>query len=233
MGTAGTYVEALLFSVFGKNTLVISLYAWVCSGAWIFFSLLLALRFFGSRAAIYTAVIWLVPTKTLMYWSSQARNDFHAVFIATPVILLLTHDIVVRFRENKSIGGRVLFMGFFCGFSFWQNMAIGPCLVVTFVVLMLHLRRKFWTRYVWMYAPAWLLGFFPVLYYNITTDVALARQGRFKGFSVIAKAVYDLFTNVLPCFWGITLIGQPWSLWKASQLFFVLWTLLLLGIYVG
>jgi len=231
MGTAGTYIEAFLFSLFGKNTLVMSLYAWVCSGAWIFFSLLLALRFFGPRAAVYTAVIWLVPTKTLMYWSSQARNDFHAIFIATPVILLLTHDIVVRFRENKSIGGRVLFMGFFCGFSFWQNMAIGPCLVVTFVVLMLHLRRDFWTRYVWMYAPAWLVGFFPVLYYNLSTDIALVRQGRFKGLAVIAKAVYDLFTNVLPCFWGITLKGQPWSAWKAAQLFFVLWTLLLLGLY--
>lgn len=233
MGTGGTYVEALLFSLFGKNTLVMSLYAWVCSSIWIFFSLLLALRFFGSRAAVYTAVIWLIPTKTLMYWSSQARNDFHAIFIATPVILLLTHAIVVRFRERKSIAGPVLFLGFFCGFSFWQNMAIGPCLVVTFVVLIVHLRRDFWTRYVWMYAPAWLLGFFPVLYYNITTDVALVRQGRFKGLSVIAKAVYDLFTNVLPCFWGITLKGQPWTPWQAAQLFFVLWTLLLLGIYAG
>lgn len=233
MGAAGTYVEALLFSLFGKNTLVMSLYAWTASSVWIFFSLLLAWRFFGSRAAIYTAVLWLIPTKTLMYWSSQARNDFHAVFIATPVILLLTHDIVVRFRESRGIAGRVLFLGFFCGFSFWQNMAIGPCLVVTFVVLMLHLRRDFWTRYLWMYAPAWLLGFFPVLYYNLTTDVALVRQGRFKGLSVIAKAVSDLFTNVLPCFWGITLKGQPWTPWKAAQLGFVLWTLLLLGLYVG
>jgi hypothetical protein len=83
MGAAGTYVEAFLFSLFGKNTLVMSLYAWVCSALWIFFSLLLALRFFGPRAAIYTAVLWLIPTKTLMYWSSQARNDFHAIFIAT------------------------------------------------------------------------------------------------------------------------------------------------------
>ncbi len=233
MGTAGTYVEAFLFSLFGKNTLVMSLYAWVCAALWIYFSLLLALRFFGPRTAIYTAVIWLIPTKTLMYWSSQARNDFHAIFIATPVILLLTHDIVVRFREGKSIAGRVLFMGFFCGFSFWQNMAIGPCLVVTFAVLVLHLRRDFLTKYAWLYAPAWLIGFSPVLYYNLATDVALVRQGRFKGLSFIAKAVYDLFTNVLPCFWGITLKGQPWSSWKAAQLFFVVWTLLLLGLYAG
>lgn len=231
MGTAGMYVEALLFHLFGKNTLVMSLYAWVMAGAWIFLSLLLALRFFGRTVAVITALIWLVPTKTLMYWSSQARPNHQFFYISTPAILLMTHDIVVRYREGKSVTGRMLFLGFFCGFSFWSNMAIGPGLVVTFAVLMLHLRREFWTRQAWVYAPAWLLGFLPVLYYNLTTDVALAETGRFPGLSAIAKAVRDLFTNVLPIFWGFEPAKPPWTLWQALQILFQIWTLLLLGLY--
>lgn len=233
MGAAGTYVEAWLFLLFGKNSLVMSLYAWACSAAWIFFNLLLAWRFFGPRAAIFSAVIWLVPTSALMYWSSQARNDFHAFFIATPVILLLTHDIVRRFRERESVAARMAFLGFVCGFSFWQNMAIGPCLVVTFAVLALHLGRSFWRREAWFYAPAWLLGFAPVLYYNLVNDLALRRQGRFVTPSVIIKAAYSLLTNAIPDFWGMQLTGRPWTAGKAAQLFFLLWMAALLGIYIG
>ena len=179
MGAAGTYVEAALFLLLGKNSLVMSLYAWACSAVWILLSLLLAWRFFGPRTATYSAVIWLVPTSALMYWSSQARNDFHFFFIATPLILLQTHDIVRRFRAGERVAARMALLGFVGGFSFWQNMAIGPCLVVTFAVLALQLGWPFWRRLVWFYAPAWLVGFSPVLYYNLSHELVLRRQGSF------------------------------------------------------
>lgn len=233
MGALGTYVEAGLFQLLGKNSLVMSLYAWASSGVWIFLSLLLAWRFFGPRAAIYSAVIWLVPTSALMYWSSQARNDFHALFIATPGLLLLTHDIVRRFRDGGSVTVRMAFLGFVGGVSFWQNMAIGPCLVVSFAVLALHLGWSFWRREVWFYAPAWLLGFSPVLYYNLANDLVLRRQGSLTNLSTVAKASCHLLTNALPDFWGMQIVGRPWSAGKAAQLFFLLWMAVLLGLYVG
>jgi len=233
MGAAGTYVEAALFWLFGKNSLVMSLYAWALSGLWIFLSLLLAWRFYGPRVTTYAAALWLIPTPALMYWSNQARNDFQVFFIATPAILLLTYDIVLRHRERKDIAARAIVLGFVCGFSFWQNMAIGPCLVVTFAVLALHLGRVFWKRFVWFYAPAWLLGVSPVIVYNLTKDLAVRGQGTFGSPRVIGKAVHDLLTNVLPYFWGMPPEERPGGLWGAAQYFFLAWTLVLFCVYLG
>ena len=233
MGTAGTYVEALLFRLFGANSLVMSLYAWALSALWILLSLVLAWRLYGPRAATWAAALWLVPTPALLYWSSQARNDFQVFFIATPLVLLLTHDVVTKFRAGAAIGGRALLMGFVCGFSFWQNMAIGPCLVVTFAVLALQLGRAFWTRFVWLYAPAWLVGFSPVIWYNLTTHFAVRGQGSLAPAGAIAKAAADLLTNVLPYFWGMPPEDRPQGLWRAAQVFFLAWTLLLFCVFLG
>ncbi|HEY5998236.1 MAG TPA: discoidin domain-containing protein [bacterium] len=233
MGAAGTYVEALLFKVFGANTLTMSLYAWALCAIWVFLSLLLAWRLYGPRVAGWSAAIWLIPTPALLYWSCQARNDFQVLFIATPLILLLTHDLVLRFREGKGIAARAALLGFVCGFSFWQNMGIGPCLVVTFAIIALQLGRVFWTRFVWAYSPAWLLGFSPVLYYNLTTDLALTGQGSVKSTRHMAQAAHDLVTNALPYFWGMPLDGEPRSAWRRALVFFLLWTGVLLAAYAA
>ncbi|HWR98121.1 MAG TPA: discoidin domain-containing protein [Candidatus Methanoperedens sp.] len=233
MGAAGTYIEALLFKVFGANSLVMSLYAWACSALWILLSLLLAWRFFGARVATGTAALWLLPTPALLYWSSQARNDFHALFIATPLILLLAHDLVRHFRGGRGLGGRALLLGFVCGFSFWQNMGIGPCLVVTFAVIALHLGRAFWSRFVWYYAPGWLLGFAPVLYYNLTTDFVLTGQGGITSARQIARAGADFLTNVVPYFWGMPLDAEPRTPWRWALIFFLAWAGLMIGLYAA
>jgi hypothetical protein len=231
MGAAGTYVEALLFALLGKNTLVMSLYAWALSALWILFNLVLALRLFGPLAAALSAVVWLFPTPTLLYWSSQARNDFQVFFIATPVLLLFTHDIVLRFRRGAPIDARVFLFGLFGGFSFWQNMAIGPCLVVTFAVLAVHLGRVFWRRAAWVYAPGWLLGFSPVIAYNLLVDPVTVRQGSVKGGGTIAAAAYHLVTNAFPIFWGMPLKDRPWTVGKAASLLFLAYVTVLLLAY--
>jgi hypothetical protein len=224
MGSALTYVEAACFAVFGKSTLVMSVYAWCCSAAWVGLSLALAWRFFGPRAALLSAAFWVVPSAPMLYWASQARGDFHALFIATPAILLLAHDLARRHAAGLDSRWRTAFFGLVCGFAFWQNMAIGPCLVVTFVVLMAQLRRRFWTQFVWWYSPAWLIGFGPVLLYNARNGWPLLHQGGgLQAPAAAARAVAAFAGNALPAFWGLSLQGGARTVRGALALAFLLW----------
>ena len=146
MGPAGAYVLAAMFKLFGASSLTLGLFSWVMSSLFLLCTVWLAYRLFGMDNALVTAALFLVPIDYLMQLAGQPRAHYTIIFVLVPAVFLAALALLRRHREGRPLPAAAFAFGLLCGFSFWTNMAIGPAIAVSMLLLLWHLRRAFFTR---------------------------------------------------------------------------------------
>jgi len=215
MGPAGAYLLAAMFKLFGASTLTLGLFSWVMSSLFLLCTVWLAFRLFGMDNALATAALFLVPIDYLMQLAGQPRAHYTIIFILVPAVFLSTLALLRRHREGRPLPVAAFALGLLGGFSFWTNMAIGPAVAVSMVLLLWHLRRVFFTRVLAPWAGGLVLGVSPVIWYNLTNQAVIAGQvnaGNTHRFGRVLKA---FVTNAWPRFWGVDFaqVASPLLRW--------------------
>jgi len=231
MGSAGSYVLALLYKLMGVSTTTIGLFAWSMSCLLLFTSIILAYYLFGLNTALITSLLFMIPKKTIMQWTSQARPDYEICFFLVPVILLLTYKFIMDFEKKKSLKRLSVCLGFLSGFGFWNNMSIGPAVIISLFLIMINLKTSFLKKLLPLYISGGLIGFLPVIYYNVFHDFIFFNQTTtFTNLTRLPKIIQAFFTNAFPFFWGIS-FSETDSLWLKIIFFvFLLWVIFLYGL---
>jgi 4-amino-4-deoxy-L-arabinose transferase-like glycosyltransferase len=207
MGPAGAYVLAAMFKLFGASSLTLGLFSWAMSALFLVATVRLAHRLFGIDNALVTAALFLVPNDYLMQLSGQPRAHYTIIFVLVPAVFLTALALLERHRAGRPLGLLSLAFGLLCGFSFWTNMAIGPAIAVAMLLLLWHLRRSFFTRVLAPWVGGWLVGFSPVIWYNLTNRAVLGGQVNAENSRRLGRVLEAFVTNAWPRFWGVDL-GQ-------------------------
>jgi hypothetical protein len=223
MGPAGNYLIALMYKFLGISSLTLSLFAWLMSTLFYLLTVLLALRLFGTVPAIITAFLFMIPNDRMMYLSGQPRSHYELCFVMTPVLFLMTISLIKRFQTGKKVRLYSFFLGLVSGVAFWNNMAIGPAIAVSGLVLLIHLKWDFFKHSLLFYLCGSFIGFFPVIYYNLTKEMVLTGQANIKNVTHLADVLKAFITNTYPYFWGIEFrkISHPLILWISIA--FLVW----------
>jgi hypothetical protein len=207
MGPAGAYVLAGMFKLFGASSLTLGVFSWVVSVLFLLATVLLAHRLFGIDNALVTAALFLVPIDYLMQLSGQPRAHYTIIFVLVPSVFLAALALLRRHREGRPVAPAAFAFGLLCGFSFWTNMAIGPAIAVSMLLLLGQLRRAFFTRLLAPWSGGWLLGFAPVIWYEFTNRAALSGQVNAVNARRLGRILGAAVTNAWPRFWGVDLGG--------------------------
>jgi 4-amino-4-deoxy-L-arabinose transferase-like glycosyltransferase len=203
MGPAGAYLLAAMFKLFGASSLTLGLFSWIMSVLLLLATVLLAHRLFGMDNALVTAALFLVPPDYLMQLAGQPRAHYTIIFVLVPAVFLAALWLLRRHRDGRPLPLPAFAFGLLCGFSFWTNMAIGPAVGVSMLLLLWHLRRAFFTRMLVPWAGGWCVGFAPVIWYNLTNDAGLAGQVNAGNASRLGSVLKAFVTNAWPRFWGV------------------------------
>jgi hypothetical protein len=207
MGPAGAYVLSAMFKLFGASSLTLGAFSWVVSVLFLLATVLLAHRLFGIDNALVTAGLFLVPIDYLMQLSGQPRAHYTIVFVLVPAVFLMAVSLVRGQREGRPRASSSFAFGLLCGFSFWTNMVIGPAIAVSMLLLLVHLRGAFFTRLLAPWAGGWLLGFSPVIWYNLANRAVLSGQVNAGNAPRLGRVLEAFATNAWPRFWGVDLDG--------------------------
>ncbi|MBN2144514.1 MAG: glycosyltransferase family 39 protein, partial [Candidatus Aureabacteria bacterium] len=203
MGPAGNYLIAIMYKIFGISSLTLSLFAWLMSALYYLLTVFLAFRLFGKGTALCTALLFMIPNVRLMYLAGQPRSHYELCFVLTPLVFLMTLSLLDRFRDGKTVLLYSLLLGFLSGFAFWNNMSIGPAIAVCVLVLWIRLKRQFFKPWLLLYICGGLIGFSPVIYYNLTTEMVLTGQANVNNAMNFFSVLKAFITNALPYFWEI------------------------------
>lgn len=205
MGPAGAYIIALMFKVFGASSLTLGLFSWLMSVLFLLGAVVLAHRLFGVDNALAVAALFLVPISYLMHLAGQPRAHYTIIFVFVPIVLLMTLGLLRRHREGRPLRWPAFLLGLFCGFAFWTNMAIGPAIGISVLLLLWHLRRTFFTRALPPWSAGWVLGFSPVIWYNLAHQAIFVEQVDADNTQRIGRVLKAFVTNAWPHFWGVDL----------------------------
>ena len=182
MGALDGYLAAPLFWLLGVSARTLKLVPVLLGLATLGLTVRLAHDAFGSRAALFTAVLLAVPPDFLLYWSHEARNHY-------PLTLLLgTLALLLALRAPTARGGRatVLFvlLGGILGLAFWTNFL---SLVYFPAVALLLLRRGIRPLVPRVLAalPAFAIGSLPHWLYGVPHGTALPPAGPPVGLETI------------------------------------------------
>jgi 4-amino-4-deoxy-L-arabinose transferase-like glycosyltransferase len=203
MGPAGSYILAAMFKLFGASSLTLGLFSWVMSVLFLLATVLLAHRLFGVDNALVTAALFLVPPDYLMQLAGQPRAHYTLTFVLVPVVFLATLSVLRRHGDGRPVLVHSFVFGLLCGFSFWTNMAIGPAIAVSMLLLLWHLRRSFFTRVLVPWVGGWAVGFSPVIWYNLTNEAILSGQVNAENTRRLGSVLKAFATNAWPRFWGV------------------------------
>ncbi|HWR98122.1 MAG TPA: glycosyltransferase family 39 protein [Candidatus Methanoperedens sp.] len=203
MGPAGAYLIAGMFKLFGASTLTLGAFSWLMSVLFLLGSVLLAHRLFGLDNALVTAALFLVPVDYLMNLAGQPRAHYTICFVLVPAYFLATLALLRRQRDGRPLRLAAFLLGLLGGFSFWTNMAIGPAVGISLALLLWHLRLVFFTRVLAPWVGGWLLGFSPVIWYNLTNQAILANQVNADNTQRLGRVLKAFVTNAWPRFWGV------------------------------
>lgn len=223
MGPAGAYLLAGLFKVFGASSLTLGGFSWLMSVLFLLGTVLLAYRLFGIDNALVVAGLFLVPIDWVMYLAGQPRAHYTIIFVLVPLVFLATLALLRRHREGQPLSPRAFLLGLLCGFAFWTNMSIGPAIGVSVLLLLWHLRRAFFTKVLPGWGAGWLLGFSPVIWYNLTHEAILADQVNARNTRQLGRILWAFLTNAWPKFWGIDLNAVETPLLKGGFVLLLLW----------
>ncbi len=227
MGPAGAYLLAGLFKVFGATSLTLGAFSWIMSVLFLLGTVLLAYRLFGIDNALVVAGLFLVPIDWVMYLAGQPRAHYTIIFVLVPIVFLVTLALIRRHREGRPLMLAAFLLGLLCGFAFWTNMSIGPAIGVSMLLLLGHLRRRFFTRVLPGWSAGWLLGFSPVIWYNLTHQAILAEQVNARNTRQLGRILWAFLTNAWPKFWGFDLKAAESPLLRGAFVLLLVWISLL------
>jgi len=195
------YLAAVAFALFGVGVLPLK-------GCIVVLSLLCLFLFYRMGCVLYdrhtalfaTAVFALAPS--LLKWHFQVRG-YSWYFLSIPVLTLLFASI-----ESASVPKRqtLVLFGFASGLTIWCLELALP--MVAALWLLLILRRKIWLSSAPAALIGFLLGYAPVIVFNLTHRlsnwryVAIDRPG--GGFSAIfqVSSWRRIFVDEMPKFFG-------------------------------
>lgn len=203
MGPAGAYIIAMMFKLFGASSLTLGLFSWLMSVLFLLGAVVLAYRLFGVDNALVVAALFLVPISYLMHLAGQPRAHYTICFVFVPIVLLMTLGLLRRHREGRPLRWAAFFLGLFCGFAFWTNMAIGPAIGISVLLLLWHLRKTFFTRALPPWFAGWVLGFSPVIWYNLVHQAIFVEQVDADNTQHLGRVLKAFVTNAWPHFWGV------------------------------
>lgn len=203
MGISGSYILLLLIKIFGCNDFVFAFFGFLNSILWYFLAILLGHRFFGIKTAVLLAFFGIVPTMKIMHWVPAARPDYQVAFLMVPVVLMSAHFVLTKIKHKQNLKKGFFFLGFFTGFAFWTNMGTGPAGIASLVCVFLYDWRKFFKNLPF-YVLGGVLGFSPVIYYNLTEEFIFFRQtSTFENISNLGMVMKLFFKNAFPFFFGV------------------------------
>ncbi len=204
MGTGGVYLIALFFKIFGISSFTLHFFGYVTMGFTVFFSVLLALRFFGPWCGFWTAVLLAVPARMMYEWAHHPNPDYAFTFLLAPVLLILCHKLIFLSEAEgmeRRKQGLFALAGLISGFGMWNNLQLGTCVVWTFFIFMCYYRLRLF-RYFWAYVFCFCIGFLPEIYANLTMDFFIFKMKTLDTVSALPFKVKLFFTKALPFFWG-------------------------------
>jgi len=236
MGSIGVYFIAILYKILGVTTFTLSFSAWFWISIWYILMIIMTFIYFGFSTALIFSISWLIPTKLLVYWGTQARPDYQICFVLIPLIFILTYRIILKHLNGNKISWSIFFLGLCCGLGFWTNIAIGPAVVISFLFLIFQFKKSFFKLILFRYTLGWLIGYFPVLYFKITNPSSLSLSWNpvsLKNLHNLPTTLKAFFLNALPSFLGLSLSDKTPLIEKTFTAFFVIYLILaaLLMIY--
>lgn len=223
MGPAGAYLLAGLFKLFGASSLTLGGFSWLMSVLFLLGTVLLAYRLFGIDNALVVAALFLVPIDWVMYLAGQPRAHYTIIFVLVPIVFLATLALVRRHRERRPLPLRAFLLGLLCGFAFWTNMSIGPAIGASMLLLLWHLRRAFFTSLLPGWGAGWVLGFSPVIWYNLTHEPILVDQVNARNTRQLGRILWAFLTNAWPKFWGIDFSTLETPLLRGALFLLLVW----------
>jgi hypothetical protein len=223
MGPAGAYLLAGLFKLFGASSLTLGGFSWIMSVLFLLGTVLLAYRLFGIDNALVVAGLFLVPIDWVMYLAGQPRAHYTIIFVLVPIVFLATLALLRRHRDGRPLPLTAFLLGLLCGFAFWTNMSIGPAIGISMLLLLGHLRRSFFTRVLPGWSAGWVLGFSPVIWYNLTHQAILAEQVNARNTRQLGRILWAFLTNAWPKFWGVDLRAVETPLLRGVFVLLLAW----------
>jgi 4-amino-4-deoxy-L-arabinose transferase-like glycosyltransferase len=195
------YLASLVFALFGVGVVPLKGCIVVLSLLCLFLFYRMGCALYDRRTGVFAAVVFAL-TPSLLKWHFQVRG-YSWYFLSIPVLTLLFASI-----ESSSVPKRrkLLLFGLASGLSIWCLELVLP--VVAALSLLLILRRKISLRS----APAGLIGFLlgyaPVIVFNLTYRftnwryVVIERPG--GGFSALLQLSNwrRIFLDEMPKFFG-------------------------------
>ena len=204
MGTGGVYLIALFYKIFGTSYFTLQLFGYITMGFTLFFSVLLALRFFGPWCGFWTAVMLAVPGRMMYEWAHIPNPDYAFTFLLAPALLILCHKLILlagTCEAEKQRQGLFALTGLISGFGMWNNLQLGTCVVWTFFLFMCYYRLRFF-RYFWAYLFCFCIGFLPEIYANLTMGFFIFKMGAVDSLHALPHKAFMFFTKAVPFFWG-------------------------------
>ncbi len=227
MGPAGAYLLAGLFKLFGASSLTLGGFSWIMSVLFLLGTVLLAYRLFGIDNALVVAGLFLVPIDWVMYLAGQPRAHYTIIFVLVPIVFLATLALLRRYQDGRPLLLTAFLLGLLCGFAFWTNMSVGPAIGVSVLLLLWHVRRSFFTRVLPGWSAGWVLGFSPVIWYNLTHQAILVEQVNARNMRQLGRILWAFLTNAWPKFWGFDLEAVEAPLLRGVFVLLLVWVSLL------
>lgn len=202
MGTPGAYLLALLYRIFGVSYGTLHLFGYLMAAGALTAALFAARRMFGARTAIFTAVLYIVPTRQILAWSHDARPDYALAFIAAPLVLYFTWRILLQDAPDRSTFFTAALLGLFGGVMLWNNLLLAPALLVSFAFLFARFASRRGLPVLAAFLFFSLIGFLPEIIANFKMDFFLFKMQGADPPGTLPHKIHDFFTNALPYFFG-------------------------------
>ncbi len=172
MGTAESYLGAVLIPLFGFTIATARLYPLFFGLAFCVVSWLLARKLYGPTVGLVTLAVLAVPVPYLaMCGALVPPNSALAITTLGSVALLLTADLVFGPPERRPWWKFVL-LGLTLGFAFWMHLLVLSYIGVAVLFLFLKNKLIFIRGEFWIGVFAFGVGSLPLLWYNAIHDFA-------------------------------------------------------------
>jgi hypothetical protein len=175
MGTQESYIDAPLMYLFGVNAFSIRIFSFVFSILFMYFSYKLACKIYNRDVGIITLLLLAIPIPYLSIASAVIQPDTYIPIITFGTIaLLITHDLVFSSQTSKK-SIKFAFLGFLLGFAFWMHLLIVVYIPVVAFFLFLKDKLIIFRKNFWIFILSFIVGGFPIIYYNFANDFATFR----------------------------------------------------------
>lgn len=175
MGALDAYVAAPLFIALGVSARSLELLPVVLACGWLALVLRLAWDAYGSRAALFAALLLALPPDFLLYWAHEARGHYPMTMVlgTLAVALALRAPVAPLRRAALHLG----LLGGVLGLAFWTNFLSLVFWPPVAVLLVMRGFRAGTLPVALAAVPAFVLGSLPHWLYGLQHGTALPPPG--------------------------------------------------------